>query len=308
MADNNDNDTILRQIWYSEDGFGSQKQTYDEAKKLIPNITMNEVKTWLGKQQMVQTRGFKTFNSYIADGALEEVAFDLAVFTKSAEHNDGYLFAMVAVDVFSKFAHIVPMKDNRTKSGVDAMKEVINKIGKFKRLISDREGFTESPDFIRLLNQHNIKHIITSAPSAFAERMVATFKNWIADRLEGLNTPKEEWIKFIPSFLKHYNNTEHSTTKEKPVNAIKPQYKMNVLVNIRKRAQFNRTYEPLKINDLVRTYIKKTVKTKSTDPKYSKEVYKIIGKQGNQYMINDHRMRVWNRHELFKVAEGTDND
>ena len=31
MADNNDNDTILRQIWYSEDVFGSQKQTYDEA-------------------------------------------------------------------------------------------------------------------------------------------------------------------------------------------------------------------------------------------------------------------------------------
>ena len=90
MADNNDNDTILRQIWYSEDGFGSQKQTYDEAKKLIPNITMNELKTWLGKQQMVQTRGFKTFNSYIADGALEEVAFDLAVFTKSADHNDGF--------------------------------------------------------------------------------------------------------------------------------------------------------------------------------------------------------------------------
>ena len=181
---------------------------------------------------------------------------------------------MVAVDVFSKFAHIVPMKDNKTKSGVDAMKEVINKIGKFKRLISDREGFTESPDFIRLLNQHNIKHIITSAPSAFAERMVATIKNWIADRLEGLNTPKEEWIKFIPSFLKHYNNTEHSTTKEKPVNAIKPQYKMNVLVNIRKRAQFNRTYEPLKINDLVRTYIKKRLKQKALTPNIQRKYIK----------------------------------
>ena len=83
---------------------------------------------------------------------------------------------------------------------------------------------------------------------------------------------------------------------------------MNVLVNIRKRAQFNRIYEPLQLNDLVRTYIKKTVKTKSTDPKYSKEVYKIIGKQGNQYLINDQRRRVWNRHELFKVAEGTYND
>ena len=169
MGDNADRELILRQIWYSEDGFGSQKKLYDDAKKLIPNITHNEVKTWLGKQKMVQTRGFKTFNSYIADGPLEEVAFDLAVFTKSAKLN-GFEFAMVAVDVFSKFCHIVPMKDNKTQSGVNAMKEVINKIGKFKRLISDREGFTETPEFYRLMNEHKLKHIITSSPSGFAER------------------------------------------------------------------------------------------------------------------------------------------
>jgi ribosomal protein L21E len=83
---------------------------------------------------------------------------------------------------------------------------------------------------------------------------------------------------------------------------------MNVLVNIRKQAQFNRTYEPLETNDLVRIYIKKTVQTKSRDPKYSKEVYKIIGKSGNQYLINDHRKKVYNRWELFKVPDGTNND
>jgi len=44
MVDDADKETILRQIWYSEDGFGSQNKTYEEAKKLIPNITHNEVK------------------------------------------------------------------------------------------------------------------------------------------------------------------------------------------------------------------------------------------------------------------------
>ena len=57
---------------------------------------------------------------------------------------------------------------------------------------------------------------------------------------------------------------------------------MNVLVNIRKRAQFNRTYEPLEINNLVRAYVKKTVQTKNRDPRYSKEVYKIIGSLINE--------------------------
>lgn len=212
------------------------------------------------------------------------------------------------VDVFSKFCDIQPMKDKTKESGVNAMKEVINKIGKFKRLIGDREGFTESPEFIRLLNEHNINHIITSAPSGFAERMVKTFKDWIFDRIEGLKMGKEQWVQLIPVFLKQYNNTEHSITKEKPINAMKPQYKINVLVNIRKQAQFNRVYEPLAINDLVRTYIKKDVKTKSRDPKYSKEIFKIIAKSGNQYLINDNRRRVWNRWELFKVPDGTNND
>ena len=59
MADNNDNDTILRQIWYPEESFGSQKQTYDEAKKLIPNITVNEVKTWSGKQKWFKQEDLK---------------------------------------------------------------------------------------------------------------------------------------------------------------------------------------------------------------------------------------------------------
>jgi hypothetical protein len=202
MADNEEKELLLRQIWYSETGFGSQNKLYKDAKQLMPDITMNEMKTWLGKQKMIQTRGFKTFNSYIADGALEEIAFDLADFTKSAELNKGMRYALVCVDVFSKFCDIQPMKDKTKESGVNAMKEVINKIGKFKRLIGDREGFTESPEFMTLLNQHNIKLITTSSPSGFAERQVKTFKDWIFDRIEGLSMGEEQWVNLIPIFLK----------------------------------------------------------------------------------------------------------
>ena len=159
------------------------------------------------------------------------------------------------------------------------MKESIKQIGHFKRLISDREGFTESPGFIKLLDEHNIKHIITSAPSGFAERMVKTFKDYVHDRIEGLKMGKEQWVQLVPGFLKYYNYTPHSTTKERPIDAMKPQHKINVMINIRKRAQFNRAYEPLEINDLVRIYIKQTITTKNRDPKFSNEVYKIIFKK-----------------------------
>ena len=52
---------------------------------------MNGIKTLFGKQKMIQTRGFETFSSYIADGPLEEVAFVVADVTKrrNCQHKIG---------------------------------------------------------------------------------------------------------------------------------------------------------------------------------------------------------------------------
>ena len=48
--------------------------------------------------------------------------------------------------------------------------------------------------------------------------------------------------------------------------------------------------------------IKKTTKTKGTDPKWSQEVFKVILKRNDEYLINDNnRKRVFLRFELLKV-------
>ena len=48
--------------------------------------------------------------------------------------------------------------------------------------------------------------------------------------------------------------------------------------------------------------IKKTTKTKATDPKWSKEVFKVVAKRNNEYLINDpNRKKVFLRFELLKV-------
>ncbi len=77
--------------------------------------------------------------------------------------------------------------------------------------------------------------------------MVKTFQYYVLDKIEGLKMGMEQCVQRIPVFLNHYNSTEHSTTKEKAINAIKPENKMIVLVNVRKQTHFNKTYEPLAI-------------------------------------------------------------
>ena len=54
---------------------------------------------------------------------------DIAGFTRSAEVNDGYRYAFVAVDIFTKICHAVPIKDKQPAESTQAFNEVFDKIG-----------------------------------------------------------------------------------------------------------------------------------------------------------------------------------
>ena len=91
MAEPNKN-AIIRQVWYDADtGFGSIAQTYKQANKILSSITYQDVKEFLERQTTkADKRGYRSFNSYVADGKLEEIQIDIADFTLSAEKNKGY--------------------------------------------------------------------------------------------------------------------------------------------------------------------------------------------------------------------------
>ncbi len=185
---------ILRQIYYNEDGFGSIKETYQEAKKQLNSITYEDTKRWMDKQKTKQRKGYRGFNNYVADEPLEEIQCDLADFTRSASENNGYRYCFVAVDVFTKMLWGVPIKDKTPSACVRAFKEVLEKIRKPKQIYTDNEGAFSSREFITVLNKNSIKHIIVSTKAPFAERAVQTIKNMIHTRMEGLELPVEKWV------------------------------------------------------------------------------------------------------------------
>jgi hypothetical protein len=191
------------------------------------------------------------------------------------------------------------------------MKEVFDKIGVPEQIYHDNEGSWNSKEFIVLLNTKGVKQIITSSPPPFAERMVQTLKNMIHVRLEGLDLSREKWVDLLPATLKKYNNTKHSTIGLTPVQAKRGDNDIEIWLNIKNKAEFNRKYEKLELGDLVRTYIKPHTFKKGYNSSWSHEVYKVIhvSKDGKQFLVNDDkRRRVWNRHELLKIKgiEGKD--
>ena len=130
MSNQSDKDKINGQIYYDSDsGFDSIAETHREAKKILNTITYNDVKEFLERQKSRQTKGYRGFNSYVANEPLSEIQIDIVDFTASGALNSGFRYLFVAVDIFSEFCNAVPIKDKQPTESVRAMKEILKAIG-----------------------------------------------------------------------------------------------------------------------------------------------------------------------------------
>ena len=295
MAEPNKN-AVIRQVWYDTDtGFGSISNTYKEANRILNSITYKDVKEFLEKQETKQVKkGYRSFNSYVAKHKLEEIQIDIADFILSAAKNDGFRYCFVALDVFTKFAHAVPIKNKERDESIRAMKEVLEKIGIPKQIFRDQEGSWSTPEWKEVMRQHNIHDMISSTPPPFAERMVQTVKNMVSDQRTGLKLAEQRWIDVLPRILKKYNNQEHSTIKMTPNNAVRTDHQIDVYFNIKQKAQFMRRYPPLNVGDDVRKYIKPDMTKKGYKPSWSGTTFKVLSivkdRGETRYNIDDYKL------------------
>ncbi len=103
-------------------------------------ITLNNIKDWLSKQEVYQVLlgRHNNYNSFIAEGPLEQFQIDLVYMPKSW-HNKGYEYILSCVDVFSKKGEMIPMKKRDSKTTADVIKLLFQKMGIPKTIYSDRE-------------------------------------------------------------------------------------------------------------------------------------------------------------------------
>ena len=311
MATQSEKEQVIRTIYYDEDGFDNIKTTYEKSKKVLPSITLDDVKTFLSKQTIRQKKDYRGFNSYVAEKPLQELQLDLADFTRSAEENNGFRYLLTGIDVFSKKVHAVPIRTKQIPDIIRGFTEILDKLGVPEQIFGDNEGAMSSTEFIRLLNKHKIKQIITTSPPPFVERVIGTLKNMLMTRVEASNMKTERWTEFLPAVLRKYNTTPHSTIKLTPNEAHNPENRFKVLVSIRKKTQWNRSYPKLEVGSLVRTRVKKHTFKKGYTSSWSDKVFEVTFIKDGQYLIgNDNRHRIWNRHDLLLVpgVEGKDTD
>ena len=120
---------VISNVFYDVDtGFGSNQETYKKAKAQNPEITLDDVKQFMRKQPKKQIKGYRGSNSYTAPFARFEYQIDIMVMAPLSKKPEVKIettkteprYALVVIDIFSKYADVIPMKENNSQNVLSA--------------------------------------------------------------------------------------------------------------------------------------------------------------------------------------------
>ena len=203
-------------------------------------------------------------------------AMDLASMESYVGDNDGFKYFLCVIDVFSKFAWCVPLKN---KTGPTILKEVKEIVDKSKRkphkIWVDQGGEFYNKDFKKWTKDNGIEIYSTygDSKSVVVERFIRTIKDKIAQEFTAENT--RNWVHLLPAITKSYNSSKHRTIKMSPKEASKPENELQVYTNLNSESPTKKQKAKYKVNDEVRISRIKETFEKGSAPNWSREVFKV---------------------------------
>ena len=205
-----------------------------------------------------------------------------------SKFNKGFRFLLRVIDIFSKYAWVVPLKDKKGISIVNAFQKILDKSMelhsecKHNKTWVDKGSEFYNSSFKKWLKDNNIEmySILNEEKSVAAERFIRTSKNKIYKYMTSIS--KNKYIDKLDDIVDEYNNTYHRTIKMKPVDV-----KDNTYIDFEKEVNGKDT--KFKIGDHVRISKYKNIFAKGYMPNWSKEVFvsKIKNIVPWTYVIND---------------------
>ena len=151
----------------------------------------------------------------------EIFAADLVEMQKFSKINKGYSYLLTCIDIFSKYAFVIPLKDKKGITIKNALQKIFKK-RKPKFLWTDNGKEFYNNQVNDLLEKNNIKLYSTNnseIKSSVIERFNRTFKNMMYKKFtENNNTI---FYNMIDKLVNEYNNKYHRTIKMTPVEASK---------------------------------------------------------------------------------------
>ena len=193
-----------------------------------------------------------------------------------SKFNEGFKFLLCVIDIFSKYAWVVPLKDEKgvqiggsnrkpNKIWVDKGSEFYNSYFKKWLKVNDIEMYSKK----------------NGGQSVVAERFIGTLNTKIYKYMTSVS--KNVYINKLNDRVDEYNNTYHRTIKMKPVD-----FKDNTYIDFKK--EVNKKDPKFRVGDYARISKYKSIFAKGYTPNWSEEVF-VVSKIKNTvpwtYVIND---------------------
>ena len=183
--------------------------------------------------------------------------------------NKGFRFLLCVIDIFSKFAWVVPLKYIIGISIVDAFQKILHKSGgKPNKILVDKGSEFYNNSFIKWLKDKDIEvfSIHNEVKTVVAEGFIRTLKTKIYKYLTSMS--KNVYIDKLDDIVGEYHNTYHRTIKMKPVDV-----KDNTHIDFEK--EFNDKDRKFKIGDHVKISNYKNIFAKVYTKNWSENLFVI---------------------------------
>ena len=189
-------------------------------------------------------------------------------------NNKGYRYIFIVIDNFSKYLWAIPLKNKYSQTITNEFSNILTTSKRQPlKVESDRGSEFYNSIFQNFLKSKNIHHYsrYTDKGPRIAERVIRTVRSLLKKPV--FERGRADWLSELPSVIKKYNNTIHSSTKMTPIQASKKSNEKAVFDNLRDDRQKQRP--KFILGQLVRTADIKRVFSKGDSTNYSYKLYTI---------------------------------
>ena len=194
---------------------------------------------------------------------------DLTDMKLISKYNKGIRYLLCAIDLFSKYDFVVPLKDKKGTTTVNVFQSILsNSKRKPNKIWVDQGSKFYNNHFKKWLKDKNIEMYSTynEGKSAVAERFIRTLKNKIYRHMTAIS--KNVYFDVLNYIVHEYNNTCHKTIKMKPVDVKSDSFAEHNKESNEKDSKF-------KVGDHVRISKYINIFAKGYAPNWSEEIFVV---------------------------------
>lgn len=289
--------TLLHSLYFIKGNYFGRDKLWKLATETAPDqaISRRSVMKWLKRQELHQlyapVRNPKTVRRTVPSGSMSQIGVDLV--DMSTQEYGGQKWLLTAIDLYSKYLWVTTLPNKEARTVLDGLARIFARMeldaGLPRSMRTDNGSEFINAQFKAYLKIKLVRHILGSANRPETNGQVERINGVVKRGLSMYKTQSgsQDWVSFLPTFVKNYNNVVQRVIKMKPIEALYHKEKSEIKEvrdNIREEiTPKNASLDATKYNvgDKVRLKLKNLSQSKGVvqgGTNYSREVYTIRSK------------------------------